>query len=172
MKRLLALDSWVYFILYILITYVLLKSSVIEYIGIVLSILYPYLLGKSLYELLPENHNLKYKRFLGALIFITIYSFTIYTHIDEGYSTANEAARSYGWKNLIIVPLTIFLFVCIFYINYFISKSIALIMEHKQSGATRVMFSDYIGNFLCFWFYPFGVWIVQPRIKRILTEQP
>lgn len=172
MKRLLTLDSWVYFVLYILITCIPTGVTVIEYLEMILLFLYPYTLGKELYKLLPDNHDLKYKRFIGAFIYIITFSVLTYAFFEEGYSTSSEAARAYGWKNLIIVPLILFVFVCICYVNYFISKSIALIMEHKRSGAIRVMFSDYIGNFLCFWFYPFGVWIVQPRIKRILTEQP
>ena len=52
-----------------------------------------------------------------------------------------------------------------FYNLYFVSKSL-LIAETGKSAT----FSEYAGEFFLLWFYPIGVWLIQPRINRLYVK--
>lgn len=55
---------------------------------------------------------------------------------------------------------------CIFYCMYFVAKT------YKIAELQRpVTFSDYIGEFFLVWFYPVGVWILQPEINRMAETE-
>jgi len=74
--------------------------------------------------------------------------------------------ESFGGNSLgIIVPLHLFAMFCMFYLLYFASKSIVLAEKHKP-----VSFYDYAGPFFLLWFFPVGIWLVQPRINRLYAE--
>lgn len=62
----------------------------------------------------------------------------------------------------VIVPLHLLAMFCMFYIFSFVSKNLVLAETSK-----RVTFSDYAGPFFLLWFFPIGVWIIQPRINRL-----
>jgi hypothetical protein len=55
---------------------------------------------------------------------------------------------------------------CMFYLLYFVSKS--LVLAETDKTAT---FYDYAGPFFLMWFYPIGIWIIQPRINRLYSER-
>lgn len=52
------------------------------------------------------------------------------------------------------------------YIVYFVSKSFGM----AQRGV-RVSFDQYVGWFFLLWFFPIGVWIIQPRINRLFRNK-
>jgi hypothetical protein len=54
----------------------------------------------------------------------------------------------------------------IFYCLYFASKT--LVMAQTGKPAT---FHDYAGPLFLIWFFPVGIWFVQPRINRLYTER-
>ena len=66
----------------------------------------------------------------------------------------------------VIFPLHLFAMFCIFYLLRFASKTLALAEAGKP-----VSFYDYAGPFFLMWFYPIGVWIVQPRVNRLYAER-
>ena len=49
---------------------------------------------------------------------------------------------------------------------YFVSKSLVL----AETGRPA-LFYDYAGPFFLVWFFPIGVWIVQPRINRLYERK-
>lgn len=48
---------------------------------------------------------------------------------------------------------------------YFVAKTITSVEMKKESH-----FSDYIGDFFLIWFFPVGIWFVQPRINKIILD--
>jgi hypothetical protein len=56
--------------------------------------------------------------------------------------------------------------VSIFYCMRFAAKAIAS-FERKES----VGFGDYAGNFFLMWFFPLGVWFVQPKVGKLLERK-
>jgi hypothetical protein len=64
----------------------------------------------------------------------------------------------------LILPLHLFAMVCMFYLLYFVAKSLVLAETSKPAS-----FSDYAGPFFLLWFFPVGIWIVQPRVNRLYS---
>lgn len=64
----------------------------------------------------------------------------------------------------LILPLHLFATVCMFYLLYFVAKSLVLAETSKPAS-----FSDYAGPFFLLWFFPVGIWIVQPRVNRLYS---
>ncbi|MDF2456459.1 MAG: hypothetical protein K0R51_2452 [Cytophagaceae bacterium] len=64
-----------------------------------------------------------------------------------------------------IVPLHLFSMFCIFYSLYFVAKTIRTVELQRA-----VSFSDFAGEFFMIWFYPIGIWIIQPRLNKIVGE--
>jgi hypothetical protein len=65
----------------------------------------------------------------------------------------------------VIVPFHLFAMFCMFYNLYFVAKSLALAETRRT-----VSFYDFSGPFFLLWFFPIGVWIIQPRINRLFRE--
>jgi hypothetical protein len=64
-----------------------------------------------------------------------------------------------------IFPFHLFAMFCMFYSLYFVSKSLVLAETGKLAS-----FYDYAGPFFLLWFFPIGVWIIQPRINRLYDQ--
>jgi hypothetical protein len=62
----------------------------------------------------------------------------------------------------LIVPLHLLAMYCMFYDLHFVAKSLR-IAELRRA----VTFSDYGAVFFLLWFYPIGIWFVQPRINAM-----
>jgi hypothetical protein len=67
---------------------------------------------------------------------------------------------------LVIFPLHLLAMFCMFYQLYFVSKNLVLAETGRPAS-----FSDYAGLFLALWFFPIGIWIVQPRINRLIQKE-
>jgi uncharacterized membrane protein len=62
-----------------------------------------------------------------------------------------------------IFPLHVLAMFGIFYAMAFTAKRL-ITLERQQ----EVTFFDYSGAFFLFWFFPIGVWIIQPRVNKLL----
>lgn len=66
---------------------------------------------------------------------------------------------------MLFMALSLFVTFCAFYQYWFIAKTI------KTAELQRdVKFSEYVGEFFLVWFYPIGVWILQPTINKLVAE--
>jgi hypothetical protein len=65
----------------------------------------------------------------------------------------------------LIIPLHLFCMFCLFYSIYFIAKTLKTIELQRE-----VSFSDFMGEFFLVWFFPIGVWILQPRINKFMSS--
>jgi len=65
----------------------------------------------------------------------------------------------------VIVPLLLLSMVCIFYSLYFVSRSYKTAILQK-----KLEVGDYIGEFFMIWFFFIGVWILQPKINKMIEE--
>ena len=63
----------------------------------------------------------------------------------------------------LIVPLHLLAMVAVFYALLFTAKSLVT-LERGQVAR----FFDYSGPFFLLWFFPIGVWFVQPRVAKLL----
>jgi hypothetical protein len=66
----------------------------------------------------------------------------------------------------VILPLHLLAVFCMFYLLYFVSKNLA----QAETGRDATFF-DYAGIFFSLWFFPIGVWIIQPKINRLYADR-
>jgi len=62
----------------------------------------------------------------------------------------------------VVIPLHLLAMFCVLYSLYFVSKGLVLAERGKSAS-----FYNYAGSFFLVWFFPIGVWIVQPKVNRL-----
>lgn len=123
-----------------------------------------------LQKVIPAEARMKLKRFkiffFIPLVYILFFSVFIERamsgFVDSSYVPNPELI---GGMMAIIFPLHLFSMFCIFHSIYFVAKAFKT-AELKR----KVSFSDFAGEFFLIWFYPIGIWIVQPKINRMIEE--
>jgi len=111
-------------------------------------------MGSFLSMVVQPRLRLNMRFFLFALAYPLLYSLVFFWYFESPSPAA------------VIIPLHLFAMFCIIYVLYFVSKSF-LLAERR----TSVTFSSYAGIFVLCWFFPIGVWIIQPRINRLYCDQ-
>lgn len=108
-----------------------------------------YMLGSALYKKLPTDKgmNITFFRFNLAIAFCYTVTSSLF------FASVNK---------LFILPLHFYAMFGVFYSMYFISKSLTIIETNENVKADR-----YLGTFFMLWFFPVGIWWVQPRINNI-----
>ena len=66
----------------------------------------------------------------------------------------------------IVVPLHLFAIFCLFYVFFFVARSLVTVNKGKQ-----VSFSEYAKSLVLLLFYPIGVWRIQPRINQLYAQR-
>jgi len=62
----------------------------------------------------------------------------------------------------VLLPLHLLAMTCLIYDLYFVAKCLALAVTGKPKA-----FSDFAGTFFLLWFFPIGVWSIQPKVNRL-----
>ena len=73
---------------------------------------------------------------------------------------------SLGFWIAVIIPLHFFAIFCMFHTMYFVAKTIKT-AELKR----KVTFSDFVSEFFLIWFFPIGIWVLQPRINQLVDGE-
>jgi hypothetical protein len=140
----------------------------ILYTGLVFGWLWSISIGLQKY--IPSDIKMKIKKFklfffipLSYILFLLLIIGTTFYGISSGSKAVGGIV---GKMLFIVVPMHILSMFCIFYILYFVSKTIKT-TELKRT----VTFSDFAGDFFMIWFLPIGIWIIQPRINKIASEE-
>lgn len=66
---------------------------------------------------------------------------------------------------VIVLPLHLFSIYCTFYSVYFVAKTIKTVALQRE-----VKFGEFIGEFFMIWFYPIGIWMIQPKINEMVEQ--
>lgn len=111
----------------------------------------------------PESVIMKVKKFKTfffiPIIYIVLISLFIGFSISGISSNGNLSASMVGAVFIAgVLILHLFLMFCIFYSLYFVSKTIKTVELQRE-----VNFGDFIGEFFMLWFYPIGIWFIQPK---------
>ena len=116
----------------------------------------------------PENVKIKVKKFkifffiplVYILCIMLFMSFTLNGLLSNGQEPSGSLI---GSMFAITVPLHLFSMFCLFYSLYFVAKTFKTVELHRE-----VKFSDFAGDFFLILFYPIGIWIVQPKINKMI----
>lgn len=136
-------------------------------------------IGIGLQNKLPAEARMKTGLFKVAVLFPAIYFVIIFIGItylftnaqpffDQSDPTDLNFIQTIAFSMLFFVPLHFFAIFCSFYCLYFTAKTIKSIELQRA-----VTLSDYIAEFVLIWFFPVGVWIIQPKINKMTeSDQP
>ncbi|SNR37781.1 hypothetical protein [Lutibacter flavus] len=116
----------------------------------------------------PENVKMKVRKFKILFFIPIVYILFISISMSVTFSgmMVNNGEPSRGLIGSligIIIPLHIFSMFCIFYSLYFVAKTFKTVELQRE-----VSFSDFAGEFFLLWFYFIGIWIIQPKINKMI----
>ena len=118
----------------------------------------------------PQNVRMKVRKFkifffiplIYILLMMLLMAITMNGIMDNG---TEPNGIFVGSVLAIVIPLHLFSMFCIFYCLYFVAKTFKTVELQRE-----VKFSDFAGEFFMIWFYPIGIWIVQPKINKMIEE--
>jgi hypothetical protein len=131
--------------------------GIIFFMGILFGWYYSIAIG--LQSKIPGDINMKVKRFKLFFFIPLIYIFFFFGFFMT--STAGDGPSLSVFA--VIVPLHLFSMFCILHSLYFVAKTVKTAELQREAH-----FADFVGEFFMIWFYPIGIWIIQPRINKIL----
>lgn len=120
-----------------------------------------------LQSMVPEGVKMKVNKFKTfffiPLIYIVLISLFVGFSASGLFVNGNVSGSIVGGILItVVLVLHLFSMFCIFYSLYFVSKTIKTVELKRE-----VNFGDFIGEFFMLWFYPIGIWIVQPKINKM-----
>jgi hypothetical protein len=117
----------------------------------------------NLYPKLPPDAKLNLNRFKLFMLIPFVYIVAI-SFLFGGISISTQGDSTGGFA-AIIVPIHLLSMFCIFWCLAFVAKSLKAVELQRA-----VTFSDYAGEFFLIWFFPIGVWIIQPRLNKLFDD--
>lgn len=126
--------------------------------------------GIGLQKKVPENISLNVKifkvLFFISLIYMTLFMVFLSFFMNGIFSSySSQIFEVIGGLFAVILPLHLFSMFCIIYSLYFVAKTYKTVELQRE-----VKFEEFIGEFFLIWFYPIGIWILQPKINKIADE--
>ena len=120
----------------------------------------------------PDMRKLRVKRF-KLFFFIPMIYMGLFMLVMIITSTQIDPQHNGESPNMMwLIPMIILAFLmhffsmfCLVYCLYFTAKTLKSAELQREAH-----FSDYIGDFFLFWFFPVGIWFLQPRINRIVQK--
>ncbi|MEO1055268.1 MAG: hypothetical protein AAFX87_31875 [Bacteroidota bacterium] len=144
--------------------------TILLYVGATFGWFWSVVIGLQNY--IPEEAKIKLTRFksfffipLTYMVVLSLFIAFSMAGITQASGTYNPNPGLIGVSVLIMVPLHLFSMFCIFHSIYFVAKTFKTAELHREAN-----FSDFAGEFFLIWFYPIGVWIIQPKINKIVND--
>lgn len=120
-------------------------------------------IATGLQNILPDEVYMNLNRFkvllfipIATILFLMVDSILSFGFIESNFITSLVS----------IFSLQLLSMFCMLHSFYFVAKTI------KAAELQRnVTFGDFAGEFFMLWFYPIGVWILQPKINKMIAEK-
>jgi hypothetical protein len=117
-------------------------------------------MGGFLNSIVPPFLRMKETFFRISVAFVPLY-LPLFGVFFQGLNSIRNV-RLILLSYAVIMPMHLFAMFCQFYSWYFASKNLSIVETGKSTSL-----ADYLGYFICLWFFPIGIWIIQPRINRL-----
>ena len=122
-----------------------------------------------LQKAIPKSLKMKVTRFKIFFFLPLAYIILILAVVGfviSGYNFQNTQPGPWMFGLFaLIFPVHLFMIFCMFYCLYFTAKTIKTAELQRE-----VSFNDFVGEFFLVWFHPIGIWIIQPRINKIVQD--
>lgn len=125
---------------------------------VILYFVWLYTLGTKLYAKLPNQVKMNLQIFLLFLTIPCVYILSVLIYMLASGGMINNTMQIAP----IILPVHLFSIFCALYNMYFIARALRAVELHRS-----VTFGECVGDFFLIWFFPIGIWMLQPRINRI-----
>lgn len=128
--------------------------------------------GTKLEEHYSENtKRLNVKRFKVFFLFPFFYMLILpllILGITSSIGTNGQIANPgvFALCIMILILCHFFTLFCGIHTMYFCSKKLKIVIEKRN-----VQFLDYIGEFFLIWFFPIGIWFIQPKINQLVGKK-
>jgi hypothetical protein len=118
----------------------------------------------------PATVNMKVGKFkilfFIPLLYIAVIMVAVFQVVNSILSYGSMPdLELWAILSAVIVPVHVFAMFCILYSMYFVAKTIKTVELQRQ-----VSFSEFAGEFILTWFFPIGIWIIQPKINKMMEE--
>jgi hypothetical protein len=137
----------------------------VMFIGIFSMLGWQYAISVGLQKLIPQEAKMNVKRFKFFFFFPFVYMLFVGLLVAFGmiiFSKIQIEPAIIIVAVLIIIPCHLFAIFCMFYVLYFLAKTIKTAELQRETK-----FDDYAGEFFLMWFYPVGIWILQPKVNKL-----
>lgn len=114
----------------------------------------------------PEGIMMKIKKFKIFFFYNILYMLLFMSSFFFMFRAINFVEYIGPSFMLYILPFHFFAMFCSFYMLYFVAKTFKTVELQRE-----VKFSDFAGEFFMIWFYPIGIWILQPKINKMIDEE-
>jgi hypothetical protein len=167
MKLFLKIKHWQLFLIlsipFILEEFTSFGSSYFKLAGIVIYFSWLYTIGIGSWAKLPQGHDIRSTYFKISILFI-LAMFTVNTFLfDRGFIINIYNFNEFGSSIWIALPVSAYLYWSVVSVTYFSAKMLLSAMEGHIVSFNKAM--DY---FFAFWFFPVGIWYIQPKAHRLL----
>ncbi len=124
-----------------------------------------YSLGVNLHKKLPAGVKMNVLKFKILLFIPVLYTFLFTIIVASFTSNFTTFFKPNAGNFLKVLPMHIIAIYCFVYCMSFIGKALKSV-EIKRNA----MYDDYWALFFLIWFFPVGIWIIQPRINKIFRN--
>lgn len=168
MKKVLKFKHWHLFILIVLTgawTSPSPLKEIINSIALVIFLIWIYAIGIYGQEKLKslELPALNTKLFKINIILFPI--LLIVSFLLSPEQTAENTKAEFNIQTILLIPISLYMFFAFFQTIVFSCKTLAMIELKRE-----VKFSDYLVNLILMLFFIIGVWILQPKITKLIAE--
>ena len=118
-------------------------------------------LGISLNTIVNEKQRMNIRLFKIFLIFLLIYVLATTVLMQIIYDTTSYPIL----LPAILFPVHLFSLFCFLYCIRLVAKSLKM-AEIKKTAVLK----EYLGDFFLIWFFPIGIWFIQPRINKLFKK--
>jgi len=168
MNPLLKLKATHLFLLLILVTLLSemeIFGNVIKFIGLLFYISWMYSIGSYMNSFIPEKSRPSITYFQISCLFIVL--FEIFTYLTIGYISDDELFQFNGYKSYLFILFGLYSAWSMLYIFSFAARMLESVIEGKITTLNKS-----IKGFFCFWFFPIGIWYIQPAVHRVIENHP
>jgi len=96
--------------------------------------------------------------FFYPIVYLPLFGLLMYTQFHDGI-------EAFPFTFLLIIPFHLLAIFCSFYCMYFVAR---VLKTTEYQRYTTV--SDYIAEIIMIWFYFVGIWILQPKINKMIDK--